>query len=188
MSSNPQRSKVRRQLRTRDAIPLDEVEADFGMKGMLSFLQVPREEASRNLEARRAVDVSREIPIGQSPMGDTGQPTSADAIRPMGHVPVGRPSHLHQNIQPDGPPKGAAASQSDNIDDPLNSERRAPIHIGDFSYSVPIPDVGKRKPFRWTLAQDAHTAAEQTLFAAMMELSRRQGPKLPTGPVWWKQA
>jgi hypothetical protein len=53
--------------------------------------------------------------------------------------------------------------------------------ISDFKYSVAIPDVGKRKPFRWTLAQHAHTAAEQNLFAAMMELARKQGHKLPDG-------
>jgi hypothetical protein len=73
MPSDPQRSRARKQLRTRDAIPLDEVEADFGMKGMLSFLQIPREEASRNLEARRAVDLANDRPMGHSPVANGSQ-------------------------------------------------------------------------------------------------------------------
>src|SRR3954447_20183292 len=103
MSSDQQRYKARRQLRTRDAIPLDEVEADFGMKGMLSFLQVPHEEASRNLEARRAVDLVRDRPMGVSPMADTSNvrdittgyinsQTGADTIPPMGLSPICRSS------------------------------------------------------------------------------------------------
>lgn len=149
MPSDPQRSQPRK-LRTRDAIPLDEVEADFGMKGMLSFLEVPQEEASRALEARRAVDLAREAiepqPMGHSPTGQSRSATN----QPLGHSPMGH----------------VACDTPDFL---------------EFSYSVSIPEVGKRKPFRWTLAQDAHTPAEQNLFSVLMELSRRQHHKLPDG-------
>jgi hypothetical protein len=192
MPSDPQRSKARKQLRTRDAIPLDEVEADFGMKGMLSFLQVPREEASRNLEARRAVDIARDTPMGESPLGDNSNvlditrgyvntPAESDTIS-AGHLHIGSLQQPQEKkIEAEAPKRPPIAQSA--TDHPLITRARAQTNtdLGDFTYSVAIPDVGKRKPFRWTLAQDAHTASEQTLFAAMMELSRKQGAKLPDG-------
>jgi hypothetical protein len=198
MPSDPQPSRARKQLRTRDAIPLDEVESDFGMKGMLSFLQVPREEASRNLEARRAVDLARNKPIGdipsssgsqvvditsrssahtpgdpsEEPMGDS---LEADTLNNSKHEAIDVPLLTTPERIPNRVSKSPQASSS------TTQFGRPQPSIGDFHYSVHVPDVGRRKPFRWTLAQDAHTAAEQNLFAAMMELARKQGRKLPDG-------
>jgi hypothetical protein len=197
MPSDPQPSRARKQLRTRDAIPLDEVESDFGMKGMLSFLQVPREEASRNLEARQAVDLARRKPIGDSPSSGSqvvdiqsrsganvpGDPTELPMGDSLETDTSGNPKHEVTEAPPPTTPKRIPNQVSKSPKASLSStESSGPQpDISDFKYSVHVPDVGRRKPFRWTLAQDAHTAAEQNLFAALMELARKQGRKLLDG-------
>src|SRR3954447_2813144 len=160
MSSDQQRYKARRQLRTRDAIPLDEVESDFGMKGMLSFLQVPREEASRNLEARQAVDLARSKRIGDIPSSigsqvvditsRSGSYTAGDAPElPMGDSVETDISYLRNDATIDAPllttPERIPnrVSQSPQGRSSSTQLGRPQPDIGDFKYSVHVPDVGR---------------------------------------------
>lgn len=158
-------------------IDLAEMEKDPGLRGMLSFLEVPPEEKARLIALREGVERATQPPMGHSPMGLSVEATETSALAvpshinpPMGHSPMGQ-SAPRRAVQrppaaPPPPPPAVFAFTPEQIAQP-------PF--------INLPGNGRRRLHYCREVQDAHTAAEIVAYQALWLYAKKFGRPDETG-------